>query len=98
MAIVNPFVNDPDQGAAFEQGYEAGFAEPEEDHSPPLAPELVDAFSQGEGSGRDDRRAEQETQTSVPTEASPDFSRFESAPDGTLIPIPSEFPPIYGQE
>jgi hypothetical protein len=93
MALVNPFPDDPERGAAFEQGYEAGFAEPEEDHAPPLIPELLEVFAQGELSGRDDRRAEPGSQDPVPAEESPEFARFESALDGTLIPIPSEFPP-----
>jgi hypothetical protein len=56
MAAQNPYESDPDRGGAWEQGYEAGFAEPEVDHSPPVAPELVDVFAEGELAGRDDRR------------------------------------------
>jgi hypothetical protein len=99
MTAVNPFLNDPDRGSAWEDGYEAGFAEPEVDHLPPLEAELLEIFSQGEKSGRDDRRMEPASQTSLPSAPSGDFSRFEAAPDGTLIPVPDEGPqgnPIRG--
>src|ERR1700722_11211153 len=92
MAFVNPFSDDPDRGSVFESGYEAGFSEPEVDHAPPLAPELLDAFAQGEQQGRDDRRQEPLIGPPLPAAPSEDFSRFESAPDGTLIPVPDECP------
>lgn len=44
MAVVNPFADDPERGGVWEQGYVAGFAEPEAEHVPPLEPELLDAF------------------------------------------------------
>lgn len=89
MPFSNPFADDPDRAPVFEQGYRAGFAEPEVDHSPPpLAPELVDAFTAGVTAGRDDRRSEPSTQEAVPEAPSESFSRFEAAPTGELIPIP----------
>jgi hypothetical protein len=93
MSFVNPFSNDPERAPVFESGYEAGFSEPEVDHAPPLAPELVDAFDQGEQQGRDDRRQEPSVGPPLPSAPSEDFSRFETAPDGTLIPVPDECPP-----
>jgi hypothetical protein len=56
MADENPFANDAVLGDVWEQGYLAGFAQPEEDHLPPLAPEVLDVYQQGEQAGRDDRR------------------------------------------
>ena len=88
----NPFLGDPDRAPAYEQGYEAGYAEPEVDHFTPLEAELLDIFSQGEIDGRNERRSEPASQASLPSANSEDFSRFESAPDGTLIPIPDELP------
>lgn len=92
MTFVNPFSDDPERAPVFESGYEAGFSEPEVDHAPPLAPELVDAFTQGEQQGRDDRRQEPSDGPPLPPAPTEDFSRFESAPDGTLIPVPDECP------
>jgi hypothetical protein len=93
MVLVNPFADDPERGGAFEQGYLAGYAEPDANHSPPLEGELLDIFFQGETAGRDDRQQEAAGEPAVPVETSSDFSRFESAPDGTLIPVPNEYPP-----
>jgi hypothetical protein len=93
MTTVNPFAADPDRSGAWDQGYEAGFAEPETDHLPPLEAELLEVFEAGERTGRDDRRGEAATQGSLPSSPSAEFSRFEAAPDGTLIPIPDEGPP-----
>jgi len=93
MTIVNPFANDPERGGAFEQGYLAGYAEPGADHTPPLEGELLDVFFQGEKAGRNDRQQEGAGQPAVPAEATGDFTRFESAPDGTLVPVPDQYPP-----
>jgi hypothetical protein len=56
MPIENPFSDDVVLGDVWEQGYLAGFAEPEEDHFRPFAPDLLDVYQQGEQAGRDDRR------------------------------------------
>jgi hypothetical protein len=93
MTIVNPFPNDPERGGAFEQGYLAGYAEPDSDHFPPLEGELLDIFHQGEAAGRDDRSQEPSDEEPLPAEPNADFTHFESAPDGTLIPIPDAYPP-----
>src|SRR6266536_1122015 len=92
MAVGSPVANDPERAAPWEQGYIAGYAEPETDHLPPLEPELLEVFGLGEQTGRDDRRNEPASQDPLPSSASSDFSRFEAAPDGTLIPIPDEAP------
>jgi hypothetical protein len=92
MTVVNPFAEEVQRGAAWERGYEAGYAEPGTDHYAPFDDELVEIFGQGEQAGRDDRRAEPTTQTPIPSSQTDDFFRFESAPDGTLIAIPDEAP------
>ena len=92
MAVVNPFADDVDRGPAWESGYEAGFSEPELDHTAPFAPELIEVFLQGEQTGRDDRRSEPASQDPLPAHPDDMFSHFESAPDGTLIPVPDEAP------
>ncbi len=56
MAIQNPFSDNAVLGEAWEEGYLAGFAEPEVDHLRPFAPDILDAYRQGEQSGRDERR------------------------------------------
>ncbi len=56
MAAQNPFAADQVLGDAWEQGYLAGYSEPETDHLRPFSPELLDAYQQGELAGRDDRR------------------------------------------
>lgn len=56
MATRNPFADDDNKGDVWEQGYLAGFAEPETDHFRPFSEELAEAYRQGEQSGRDDRR------------------------------------------
>jgi hypothetical protein len=93
MTIVNPFADEPARARAFEQGYLAGYAQPDQEHFPPLEAELLDIFGQGEQAGRNDRGTEFSTQDPLPTEETPDFSRFESAPDGRLIPVPDQYPP-----
>ena len=93
MTLVSPFPDDPERGGAFEQGYLAGYAEPDTDHVPPLEGELLDIFFDGERHGRDDRAEEATEAPAVPAKATDDFTRFESAPDGTLIPIPDSYPP-----
>jgi hypothetical protein len=56
MAIINPFANDPDRGEAWELGYLAGFQDPDGGaRFLPLAPELLDAYTQGLDAGREDR-------------------------------------------
>ena len=92
MTVINPFADEAQSGAAWERGYEEGYAEPETDHFAPFDNELLEIFSQGEQAGRDDRRAEPTTQDPIPSRETEDFSRFEMASDGTLIPIPDEAP------
>jgi hypothetical protein len=59
MATQNPFADDVAKGEVWEQGYLAGFNEPEIDHSPgPLTAELLDVYNRGEQEGRNDRRDE----------------------------------------
>jgi hypothetical protein len=95
MTTENPYGDGTDQGAAWALGYQQGYDEPEIDHTPPVAPELIDTFREGELAGRDDRRAEvpigPPTADSVPASDS-GYNLFESAPDGVLIPVPSEAP------
>lgn len=92
MAIVNPFAGDPERGPAWEQGYLAGYAEPDDEHFPPLEGELLDVFFSGETEGRTDRSNEASSQDAVPSARTSKGPRFETAPDGVLIPIPDELP------
>jgi hypothetical protein len=55
MATSNPFANDPDKGQAFEQGYFAGFANPDISDFLPLSPDLLAVYQSGVQSGREDR-------------------------------------------
>ncbi|MDM5223532.1 hypothetical protein QUF86_22925 [Peribacillus sp. NJ11] len=57
MAIQNPYTDDSVLGNAWEQGYLAGFTEPEVDHFRPFAPDLLQVYQEGEQTGRDDRRS-----------------------------------------
>lgn len=45
MSVFNPFQFDSDQAKTLENGYASGFAEPEIDHLPPLAPDVLDILS-----------------------------------------------------
>jgi len=56
MALQNPHSGDAGLGEAWEQGYLAGYAEPETDHLRPFVPEILDAYLAGEQAGRDERR------------------------------------------
>lgn len=56
MALNNPFSGDEVLGDAWEQGYLAGYAEPETDHFRPFSQDVLDAYLAGEQVGRDDRR------------------------------------------
>ena len=93
MAVVNPFANDPERAAPWEQGYLDGYSEPEATHFPPLKGELLEIYFLGEAVGRNDRENEAVGEPSVPAEMGSEFIRFESAPDGTLIAVPNEYPP-----
>jgi hypothetical protein len=93
MTVTNPFASDPERAAPFEQGYIAGYAEPDNEQFPPLEGEMLDIFKQGEQAGRGDRQREALEAQPLPTGESSDFSRFESAPDGSLVPIPDTYPP-----
>ncbi|AGB25428.1 hypothetical protein Mycsm_05227 [Mycobacterium sp. JS623] len=84
MATFNPFTDDPDKAQAFDAGYVDGFTDPDAPNPGPLNADLLDVYQQGFAEGAQDRDAA----PTVPDQ--PD--RFESAPDGTLIPIPSEAP------
>jgi hypothetical protein len=57
MTTGNPY-NDDDRAPVWAQGYQLGYDEPETDHAPPVPPDLVGVFSEGEQAGRDDRRSE----------------------------------------
>lgn len=92
MAVVNPFAADPDRGGVWEEGYDAGFAEPEAEHLPPYEGELFDVYAQGESTGRDDRRNQPAIQDRFPSSPNDAVSRFEAAPDGLLIAVPDEAP------
>jgi hypothetical protein len=56
MAIQNPHTDDPVLGEAWEEGYLAGYAQPEVDHLRPFAPNILDVYLEGEMAGRDERR------------------------------------------
>jgi hypothetical protein len=56
MSVQNPFGQDPVLGGPWEEGYLAGFSEPETDHFRPFEPDILDAYRRGEQVGRDDRR------------------------------------------
>jgi hypothetical protein len=92
VAVVNPFAGDPERALPWEQGYLAGYAEPDDEHLPPLEGEALEIFSQGEQTGRDDRATEPSTKNALPVPGTRAVRRFEAAPDGTLIPIPEEVP------
>jgi len=85
MATFNPFTDDPDKAQAFDTGYVDGFTDPDAPNPGPLDADLLDAYEQGFAEGAQDRG-------SAPTVPDQPGPRFESAPDGTLIPIPSEAP------
>ncbi len=57
MAVVNPFATFDPEGGIWEQGFQAGFNVPDFDHSPPLAPTLLDAYLEGQQTGRAFKRA-----------------------------------------
>lgn len=57
MASENPFSGNTQLGGAWEEGYLAGFSEPEVDHFRPFAPDVLEAYSAGDMAGRDDRRS-----------------------------------------
>jgi hypothetical protein len=86
MTTVNPHTDDPDQAATWERGYVAGFENPDDNTAPPLSPDDVAIYEEGFTAGRSDRSAP----PSIPP--ADQVSRFETAPDGTLIPIPSAAP------
>jgi len=56
MTTINPFVHDDRKGEVWELGYLAGFAEPDEDHFRPYAPDLLEVYKLGERGGQNDRR------------------------------------------
>jgi hypothetical protein len=54
MATINPFADDNVKGDIWEQGYLAGFAEPQVEHFRPFAPELLEVYKVGQEGGRND--------------------------------------------
>jgi len=56
VAGKNPFAGSEALAKAWAEGYLAGFAEPETDHTRPFAPDVLEAYEQGVQNGRDDRR------------------------------------------
>jgi hypothetical protein len=55
MPTSNPFTDDPTKADVFEQGYVAGFMDPDSSDFRPFAPDLLEAFQQGFQAGRVDR-------------------------------------------
>jgi hypothetical protein len=93
MTVANPFADDPERAMHFENGYIAGYAEPDDEQFPPLEGDMLDIFKLGEEAGRRDRQREALEAVPLPTGEASDFSRFETAPDGSLLPIPDTYPP-----
>ncbi|MEU2588349.1 hypothetical protein ABZ612_37010 [Streptomyces avermitilis] len=54
MAAINPFADNPERAEIWELGYVAGFQDPEGSDFLPLAPELLEVYTQGIDAGRDD--------------------------------------------
>ena len=55
MSTHNPFSGDAIKGEAFDQGYLAGFANPDRDAFQPSAPDLLQVYNDGVDAGRGDR-------------------------------------------
>ncbi|MGA7314268.1 MAG: hypothetical protein WBX22_09870 [Silvibacterium sp.] len=55
MTTTNPFPNDPDKAEVFDQGYSAGFMDPDGSDFLPLAPDLLEVYQQGFQAGRGDK-------------------------------------------
>jgi len=66
LANQNPYPGDQVLGGAWEEGYLAGYAEPETDHFRPFTPNILNAYTAGEQAGRDDRRHLPPDQGGVP--------------------------------
>jgi hypothetical protein len=93
MAVVNPFADDPERAGPWEKGYLDGYSGPDSNHVLPLEGELLDIYSEGETAGREGRAQESSGEPPAPVEAGGEPIRFESAPDGTLVAVPNEYPP-----
>jgi len=57
MSVVNPFAGNDPEGSVWEEGFLAGFAQPDEDHLRPLSPNLLEVFMEGVSTGRDVKKA-----------------------------------------
>jgi hypothetical protein len=55
MATKNPFSIDPAKAQSWEQGWMAGFNQPDDERVPPLVAELLEVFNQGVTEGRADK-------------------------------------------
>lgn len=55
MSTVNPFASDAVKGEVFEQGYFAGFGNPDTSDFLPLAPDPLTIYQSGIAAGREDR-------------------------------------------
>lgn len=52
----NPYAGGSDEAAAWQSGYEKGYADPEVEHEADVAAEFTEIFKEGEQVGRDERR------------------------------------------
>lgn len=52
----NPFADFDPEGSVWEEGFQAGFQQPDVTSQPPLSPNLIEVYLQGQQSGRDARR------------------------------------------
>jgi hypothetical protein len=57
MPIINPFASNDPEGSIWEEGFLAGFAQPDQDHFRPFSPNLLEVFQEGVQAGRDSRHA-----------------------------------------
>jgi hypothetical protein len=57
MAVINPFASNDPEGSIWEEGFLAGFAQPDQDHFRPFSPNLLEVFDEGVTAGRNARHA-----------------------------------------
>jgi hypothetical protein len=57
MLITNPFASNDPEGSIWEEGFLAGFAQPDQDQLRPFSPNLLEVFQEGVQAGRDSRNA-----------------------------------------
>ena len=55
MTIKNPYPDDPEKAKVWEEGYVAGFTQPDNEGFPPYSNELLDIYQKGNQAGRNDR-------------------------------------------